>query len=129
MREIKFRAWDKKKKKMYFAENEAKDGACYCFYFYEDGSWELVGAEDKVKLYGEKGILMQFTGLLDKRGKEIYEGDILKRKNGDIGEVIWEGERYWMRVVKHGISSLFPIRYSKDLEVIGNIYEDEKLLK
>lgn len=74
-------------------------------------------------------IICLSTGLKDKNGKEIYESDLVKSENGDVGEVIWKGERYWREVIKHGIKSLHPIRYSSTLEVIGNIYENSNLLK
>jgi len=72
--------------------------------------------------------LLQFTGLLDKNGKEIYEGDIAThRKAGDFdkkelvtGEIVIEPTR---GVVIGGWPASF------DIEVIGNIYENPELLK
>jgi len=62
MREIKFRAWDKDLHKMY-------------------NKWTVIPDDDR------SHILMQYTGLKDKNGKEIYEGDIVKHKNGKNYEV------------------------------------------
>ena len=62
MREIKFRAWDNKQNKM------RNDG----FSIYYDGSIQFADS-----IESKDFILMQYTGLKDKNGKEIYEGDIL----------------------------------------------------
>jgi|SRR6185436_19008877 len=104
MRTIKFRAWDKGVSRMMY------DVA-------------YIGKSET-----EMQIVMQFTGLKDKNGKEIYEGDIAThRKAGDFnreelvsGEVIIEPSR---GVVIGGWPAAF------DIEVIGNIYENPDLLK
>lgn len=76
--------------------------------------------------------LMQYTNLKDKNGKEIYEGDILKVKLDD-GEanlyVKYTNGEY--RVVNEGKweDSLYIYMYFGDVEVVGNIYENEDLLK
>jgi len=76
---------------------------------------------------------MQFTGLLDKQGVEIYEGDIVKLGkqhwypgcgHGEIGQVIWTGYQYAMEGYKF---SLLLIA-TNSVEVIGNIYENSELL-
>jgi hypothetical protein len=69
----------------------------------------------------------QFTGLEDKKGKEIYESDLVLDKRGDVLEVIWKGERYWGQRKKDG--ALYPVRYSNELEVLGNKYQNTELLK
>ncbi|QDX91091.1 hypothetical protein EEL30_01025 (plasmid) [Brevibacillus laterosporus] len=76
MREIKFRIWDK--------ANEIiiqDDGH---FYITADG--DVIGVNDDLDI-SESVILMQYTGLKDRNGKEIYEGDIVKR-NFEIGRVV-----------------------------------------
>jgi uncharacterized phage protein (TIGR01671 family) len=88
--------------------------------------------ENKKMKYNITGIeLMQYTGLRDKNGKEIYEGDIVKitgSKEIDIGKVIYEYNGFIVDVMNmdrfYGRVHLLE----KFTEVIGNIYEDSELL-
>ena len=74
---------------------------------------------------------MQFTGLKDKNGKEIYEGDILsgQHKNGGSPmKVIYnEDEGTWYCSSLYSDSAWWLYRCT-DGEIIGNIYEDQELL-
>lgn len=77
MREIKFRAWQKDKKMMCEVKN---------IHFVSEQA-SLKEKENVTNTRPFKDIeLMQFTGLYDKNGKEIYEGDILLRKTKDDDE-------------------------------------------
>lgn len=124
-RVIKFRAWDKEEKKMYFDVQNNYDNIREqtCF---QDNNLEL----------------MQFTGLKDKNGKEIYEGDIIKAKHDvgdyDIGSVVYGRKGAFcidLPKVATGIKSpllnyIHGIMFDEsDIEVIGNIYENPELLK
>lgn len=68
----------------------------------------------------------QFTGLLDKNGKEIYFDDIVRNKYGDIGSVIWFSD--WSLRVDWGGGDIHFIEPEWGLEVIGNIYDNPELL-
>ena len=100
MRQIKFRAWD--------GEEMLKD-------------WLVLkdtgGGVFPVTLTRKAGVVMQFTGLKDKNGKDVYEADIIKRfEEDDKPELVIWGDfncRAWN---------------DKDIEVIGNIYENPELL-
>ena len=116
MREIKFRAWDKKRKEMFYSDFQiSADGGIHWWKPEEGYCWPRKDVE-----------LMQFTGLKDKNGKEIYEGDILKyyyphapeNEKGRIKEIRWVGYRYDI-----------TDRCSKNWKVIGNLWENPELLK
>lgn len=85
--------------------------------------------------------LMQFTGLHDRNGKEIYEGDILQntKHSNQLVEVYWQGcttnNAHWIkwggwafRKVQNDGNFTFAV-YDNEIEVIGNIYENPDLLK
>lgn len=74
--------------------------------------------------------LLQFTGLKDKNGKEIYEGDVVSYKDGRIVQVTWHD--YTARFDSVGITNKgtpHPLTNRPDIlaEVIGNIYENPEL--
>lgn len=103
MREIKFRAWDKKNKTMIL------DCGQYTHWHFQgnylnDLDW------------------MQFTGLLDKNGVEIFESDIIKWGVRQ-GEVKWQVNGY---TFEDGLG-LSPC--NQNAEVVGNIYQNPELIK
>lgn len=126
MREVKFRAWDKLEEHMY---TNVQNG------IYEDpDDWLYFG--DILGL--ERFEIMQFTGLKDKNGREIYEGDVLLFNNTHPNAYL----ENWLCVVKYRCGS-FVCEYPKDgvynhfdswndfvkWEVIGNRFENPELLE
>ncbi len=147
MREIKFRAWVEENKKMYddvtfdkievsWFDPETKQDPDDT----EPGCWILIGDLEANSLLPQ-AILMQYTGLKDKNGKEIYEGDIVT--------TCFDSEKQQVGVVAYRVPPLFgtyedkrvqdtwlpgealPILcYKEELrEVIGNVYENPDLVK
>ncbi len=117
MREIKFRAWDKRNNKwihpdLFYISNNA---------FYPD----FRDLEDGISLFDYEYELMQFTGLYDKNGKEIYEGDIILFNNfGDtLDKVVYSPGCF------HTSGGGYLLDEIREIEVIGNIYENPELLE
>lgn len=142
-REIKFRAWDKKENKLYYPNN-CQNRKDYNTYYCGDLEVSLYTIEELSK--DDDFVLMQFTGLQDKNGVDIYEGDIIC----DDKYNTWE----WRGIVKfsHGV---FGAEWLTNIEsqsmvgswgqkhnlrtfdddilerkvIIGNVFENPELLK
>jgi uncharacterized phage protein (TIGR01671 family) len=118
---IDFKAWDKKKEKMVNVHGlnglEKDDSDPFKYITCSEGviQWKDI-------------ILLQFTGLLDKNGKEIFEGDILK--------IYYEGnQRSYLKEVKWLNDAINKGRWDAldncaytSCEVVGNIFENPELL-
>lgn len=144
MRELKFRAWDKNSKIMCNVN----------FIRFSESQYTNVGyrIKNNGKIFDENSllnenahgtcVLMQYTGLKDKAGKEIYEGDIIdihQTVNGcNLFVIVWSdigfGARYLIdqREYEYDIKELLDVnigKYEKSIEVVGNIYENHGLLE
>lgn len=74
--------------------------------------------------------IQEFTGLKDKNGKEIYEGDIVRISDDLIEVMEWVGDGDWMGEKQPLVGFVHHQSiYKKPIEVIGNIYENPELVK
>ena len=126
MREIKFRAWDGRERRMvgpFDLEEYAAD---------QDGEGDMgeFPAALEPNPFVEHGILLQFTGLKDKNGVEIYEGDILRHQHryGTHWQRVEWGTIDGEQEDSIGFVHVDP-QCVKDAEVMGNIYENPHLME
>lgn len=127
MRPIKFRCWNVQERRM---ENILK------LAMYLDG--KVFVDQDDWRDHPKQFILMQFTGLHDSTGNEIFESDILDTGN-NIYFVEYKWDRFWLskyvskEISKEGCGDgyyrICLAAYCKDSKVIGNIHENGDLLQ
>jgi uncharacterized phage protein (TIGR01671 family) len=123
MRDIKFRVWDKQRQR--FSKNNmmGMDGAICCS-------------------HPEHYVIMQYTGLLDKNGVEVYEEDILKVASNGYSNYIsayghncrveyHEDRCGYIATTGNGYDTrnAFNLNCDAEIKVIGNIYENPELIK
>jgi len=125
-REIKFRVFRKSDRLMRYLDNQ--------MFLHSGGAvgWtENEGYIDDSPNYDEDFALMQYTGLKDKNGKEIYEGDIILTDQVvewvDDSNARPDQERGCYGI-QNGKYNLSAYREQEDFEVIGNVYENPELV-
>ena len=129
MREIKFRAWDKKHKEFVQWSDISRTNI-------------LVAIISNIKRGISNCELMQYIGLKDKNLVEIYDGDIIKDSSGRIMIVEWDNRIGTARYIFRVINTIGHIKTGRlvnthewitsdenDIEIIGNIYENPELLQ
>lgn len=115
MKDLKFRAWNKTKKRYVYSEEFDGDEKLNLYFFFK--------FTEDMKCCGDEFLeLEQFTGLQDKNGNDIYSGDIFKRPwkydelyvVNDLLDLGYNLHEYWMD--------------TDCIEIIGNIHENDELL-
>lgn len=113
MRDMKFRAYDKKNKSWIYSSHQSNKNTGWF--------WDLVDKYDCE--------VMQFIGLPDKNDKEIWEGDIIKVANGDVCVIEFVDAAFLATVVIGKWNFRTYNFYYRTGEVIGNIYDNPELLE
>ncbi len=108
MREISFRAWDLGAESMV--------------------DWESIKLHFSEHIDHEMVVVMQYTGLKDKNGKEIYEGDIVCIGGSQPYEVI-TNDFSQVHCIDNDLGQEELYKWNKLCKVIGNIYENPELLE
>jgi hypothetical protein len=119
MREIRFRAWIKNDRRMieWFPQ------------FFADTS-PVTSYGDDFPENDDNVVLMQYTGLKDKKGVEIYEGDVYIYRSSimeERGQITYLKGCFWCAGIN--VADINELFKRHGLEVIGNIYENPDLLK
>lgn len=157
MRKIKFRLWDSKNNSWYEPTFEAYRGKVEEVMISPQGRLTMRTMTEFVdeSMFPDRFELMQFTGLHDKDGREIYEGDLFEHKFGymvfddaphdemgtECGVVVLEDGQFGVKIPGLGVYNLYDLLLREGhldnmpkgdlfvMKIAGNIYENPELLE
>ena len=130
MRELRFRAWDEQTETMYYSDRDYEECTFICE---SEGHLKCYVPEEVPATLDEPSHvvgreifeIMQWTGLKDKNGRDIYQGD----KDKDNGIVIWNTDDASFSVEYKGIETQSMMDAEMWFEVIGNIHDTPEVQK
>lgn len=133
MREIKFRVWDNEQKEFYKPIFEGYKGKIYELLLTQNGEIirRSIDKNEHQSLFPNRYIIMQYTGLKDKNGKEIYEKDVYNDKIHGLRIIEYnESQACYVSLLLRDKELGNPIHFDNrsEIEIIGNIYENPELL-
>ncbi|WP_431162817.1 YopX family protein [Bacillus mycoides] len=116
MQVVKFRVWDMKRKEMVYIND--------LYFFEEEGIHEIIDGIAKGHHTAYK--IMQYTSMKDKKGKRVYEGDIISYRD----RVYESDEREVICFIDGGFGTKdWWLRDIGEYEVVGNVYENPELIE
>lgn len=139
-REIKFKVWHKELKEMFWFDlmwgrsGRSGSGWLDVVKWGQEKKYSQVafGTDNRVDIDPTECELMQFTGWVDKNGKDIYQGDLISENGSSPYEVIWQfhAGKWIMQSFEEGryYREMAYDYAQRDYEVIGNVYETPQLL-
>lgn len=151
-RQIKFRTWDKNcqsfigpvnilgdQKYVVLPENWPWENYCETVNLSTSAATLEEAAKQRNEYARKNWIVQQFTGLLDKNGVEIYEGDVVSFEAGEPNkndqgfykskaEVEFKNGAFWPRPIKQECEDPWYDYELKNIEIIGNIFQNQELL-
>lgn len=132
MRDIKFRVWHADYKKMELPEKQLSEDVDY----WDGVKGSVLGIINSYLGYNADRVFMQFTGLKDSEGREIYEGDVVQwiiyndyegTEHIQKGSVFYHEKEARWRIRQCPEFEIW--RFGDEIKVLGNIYETPELLK